>query len=68
MFFTKNLLDITFALYNILKLRVYLFGLLDKDQCDSTDSKTEKLSVLYPCMNSIIISRIPGNSRIHSIA
>ena len=36
----------TFALYNILKLRAYLFGLLDKDPCDSTDLGTEQFFVL----------------------
>ena len=30
-----------FTLYNVLKLRAYLFGLLDKDPCNSTDLKTE---------------------------
>ena len=44
----KNLLNITFALYNILKLRVYLFGLLDKDACNLTVLKTRQLLVLYP--------------------
>ena len=61
-------LDITFALYNILKLRAYLFGLLDKDPCDSTDLKTEQLFVLYPWMTWTMISRILCNSKIHSVA
>ena len=38
-FLYKNLFDITFTLYNVLKLRAYLFGLLDKDPCDSIDLK-----------------------------
>ena len=61
-------LDITFALYNILKLRAYLFGLLDKDPCDSTDLKTEQLFVLYPWMTWTMISRILCNSKIYSVA
>ena len=28
-------------------LRAYLFGLLDKDPCDSTDLKAEQLFALY---------------------
>ena len=36
----KNLFNITFALYNTLKLRAYLLGLLDKDACDLTVLKT----------------------------
>ena len=58
-----------FALYNILKLRVYLLGVLDKDQCYSTDLKTEQLFVLYPWMiiQVIMISRILGISKIHSV-
>ena len=47
-FLYKNLFNITFALYNILKLRAYLFGLMNKDTCDSTVLETEKLLVLYP--------------------
>ena len=44
----KNLFNITFALYNILRLRAYLFGLLDTDTCDLTVLKNGKLFVLYP--------------------
>ena len=58
-----------FALYNILKLRVYLLGVLDKDQCYSTDLKTEQLFVLYLwiIIQVIMISRILGINKIHSI-
>ena len=38
----------TFTSYNILKLRAYLFGLLDKGSPASTDLKTKQLFVLYP--------------------
>ena len=54
-------------LYNILKLRDHLLGLLDKDPCDSTDLKTEQLFVLYLLVTWAVISRILGNSKIHSI-
>ena len=66
-FLHKNLSNITFALYNILKLRAYLFGLLDKDSYDSTDLRIEQLFVLYSCMTWIMISGLLGNSKIHSI-
>ena len=44
-----------FVLYNILKLRTYLFGLLDKDLCDSTDLKSEQLFVLSPLITWVMI-------------
>ena len=66
-FLCKNLLNIIFALYEILKLRAHLFGLLDKNPCDATDLRTKQLFVLYPSMTWIMISRILGNSKIHSI-
>ena len=47
-FLCRDLFNITFALYNILKLKAYLFGLLDKDSCNSTNIKTEQFHVLYP--------------------
>ena len=68
-FLYKNLFDITFTLYNVLKLRAYLFGLLDKDPCDSTDLKTEQLFVLYSLMimQVIMISKVLGNSKVYSL-
>ena len=68
-FLYKNLFNITFTLYKVLKLRAYLFGLLDKSPCDSADLKSEQLFVLYPWMiiQVIIISKILGNSKTHSM-
>ena len=66
-FLHKKLSNITFALYNILKLRADLFGLLHKDSHDSTDLRMEQLFVLYPCMAWIMISGFQGNSKIHSV-
>ena len=66
-FLYKNIFNVTFPLYNILKLRGHFFGLLDKDLCDSTDLKTEQLFVLYLLMTWIVISWILGNSKIHSV-
>ena len=50
-----------------MKLRTYLFKLLDKDPCDSTDLKFEQLLALYPWITCIVIPRILGNSKIHSV-
>ena len=66
-FLCKDLLNILFVLYEILKLRAYLFELLDKNPCDATDLRTKRLFVLYPWMTWIMISRILDNSKIHSI-
>ena len=66
-FLCKDLLNIIFVLYEILKLRAYLFELLDKNPCDATDLRTKRLFVLYPWMTWIMISRILDNSKIHSI-
>ena len=54
-------------LYNILKFRAYLFGLLEKDACDSMVLKMEQLFVLCPWMTWIMICGLLGNSKIHSI-
>ena len=46
-FLYENLFKIIFTLYDILTVRAYLFGLSNKDSCDSADLKTEQPFVLY---------------------